>query len=170
MKKIDVSKWKEFSIKSLFTIKKGERLTKADMRDGDIRFIGASAINNGITAYISNDDGVNVHPGNTITVAYHGSVGESFYQDERFWASDDVNVLYPKFAMNKEIAFFIIPVLRAVGQNYQFIDKWKLDVMEDTLIKLPSSHGKPDFKYMETYIKALEKRVSKSVDALGALM
>lgn len=169
MKKIDVSTWKEFPIKYLFKIVKGERLTKADMREGDIRFIGASAVNNGITAYISNDDGVNVHPKNTITVTYNGSVGEAFYQDEKYWASDDVNVLYPLFDMNREIAFFIIPILRAVGKNWEFIDKWTKDVMEETPIKLPAKKNKPDFNYMESYIMRLERKARKSVLALEGL-
>lgn len=44
MSKIDASKWEPFPIGTLFTIVKGTRLTKANMRDGDINFIGASAI------------------------------------------------------------------------------------------------------------------------------
>ena len=105
---LDISSWKLFQISELFNVQKGKRLTKADMKDGKIRFIGASAINNGITAYISNDE--HLHPQNTITLSYNGSIGEAFYQDEIFWASDDVNVLYPKFEMNREMAFFIIPL------------------------------------------------------------
>lgn len=125
---LDISSWKLFQISELFNVQKGKRLTKADMKDGKIRFIGASAINNGITAYISNDE--HLHPQNTITLSYNGSIGEAFYQDEIFWASDDVNVLYPKFEMNREMAFFIIPLLKTAGKRYAFIDKWKKEDME----------------------------------------
>ena len=118
---LDISSWKLFQLSELFNVQKGKRLTKADMKDGKIRFIGASAINNGITAYISNDE--HLHPQNTITLSYNGSIGEAFYQDEMFWASDDVNVLYPKFEMNREMAFFIIPLLKTAGKRYAFIDK-----------------------------------------------
>lgn len=48
--KIDTSKWEPFLIRAAFSVVKESRLTKADMRDGNINFIGASAINNGITA------------------------------------------------------------------------------------------------------------------------
>ena len=121
------------------------------MKDGEIRFIGASAINNGITAHISNDE--HLHPKNTITLSYNGSIGEAFYQDEMFWASDDVNVLYPKFEMNREIAFFIIPLLKTAGKRYAFIDKWKKEDMEKSKIPLPTdTDGNPDYKYMEKYI------------------
>ena len=135
MGKIDTSKWEAFPISMLFSVVKGTRLTKANMRDGNINFIGASAINNGITAHIANDE--HIHPENTITITYNGSVGEAFYQDKIFWASDDVNVLYPKFALNKYIALFIIPVLKQAGEKYAFIDKWKKEDMEKDCILLP---------------------------------
>lgn len=148
---LDISSWKLFQISELFNVQKGKRLTKADMKDGKIRFIGASAINNGITAYISNDE--HLHPQNTITLSYNGSIGEAFYQDEMFWASDDVNVLYPKFEMNREMAFFIIPLLKTAGKRYAFIDKWKKEDMEKSKIPLPADEdGNPDYEYMENYI------------------
>ena len=148
---LDISSWKLFQISELFNVQKGKRLTKADMKDGKIRFIGASAINNGITAYISNDE--HLHPQNTITLSYNGSIGEAFYQDEIFWASDDVNVLYPKFEMNREMAFFIIPLLKTAGKRYAFIDKWKKEDMEKSKIPLPvDKDGNPDYKYMENHI------------------
>lgn len=148
---LDISSWKLFQISELFNVQKGKRLTKADMKDGKIRFIGASAINNGITAYISNDE--HLHPQNTITLSYNGSIGEAFYQDEIFWASDDVNVLYPKFEMNREMAFFMIPLLKTAGKKYAFIDKWKKEDMEKSKIPLPvDKDGNPDYKYMENHI------------------
>ena len=51
---IDTSTWKPFPYQALFRIEKGERLTKADMKEGGIRYISASAFNNGITAHIGN--------------------------------------------------------------------------------------------------------------------
>lgn len=45
-------------------------------------------MNNGCTAMVGNTE--NMHPANTITVCYNGSVGETFYQDRPFLASDDV--------------------------------------------------------------------------------
>lgn len=84
------------------------------MREGDIRFIGASAVNNGVTAHIANT--THLHPANTITVNYNGSVGEAFYQDKSFWASDDVNVLtLKKHTLSKAIAFFLSLLLKMQG-------------------------------------------------------
>ncbi len=162
---IDTHDWKMFQISDLFDIVKGKRLTKADMIEGKTPFIGASAINNGITAYISNDK--HIHPANTITLSYNGSVGEAFYQQQEFWASDDVNVLYPKFVLNVYIAMFIIPILKTAGKNYAFIDKWKKEDMEKTYIYLPvNPNGNPDFKFMENYMKKIEKKAKSSLEYL----
>lgn len=168
MRKIDTSKWKPFQIGKLFDIKKGTRLTKADMRDGEINFIGASAMNNGVTTKIGNDECI--HSANTITVSYNGSVGEAFYQDEPFWASDDINVLYPRFNLTRQIAFFMIPYIRAVGKRYAFVDKWRLGVMEKDCIMLPSiDDNTPDFAYMETYIESRERKVKSAIDILDKI-
>lgn len=161
--KIDTSEWKRFPLSTLFVIKKGTRLTKADMQVGNIRFIGASAFNNGITKYISNNEALS--PANVLTVNYNGSIGETFYQDKEFWASDDVNVLIPRFKMNRYIALFIAPLIKKTGQNkYAFIDKWKLADMERDCILLPANPlGQPDWKYMEKYMKKQEAKALVSL-------
>ena len=136
------------------------------MIEGKIRFIGASAINNGITAYISNTK--YLHQQNTITLSYNGSIGEAFYQDKIFWASDDVNVLYPKFNMNKKIAFFIIPLLKMAGKRYAFIDKWKKDDMEKSKIPLPvDKSGNPDYEYMENYMSNMLDKAKEYLNNLN---
>ncbi|WP_288541620.1 restriction endonuclease subunit S [uncultured Bifidobacterium sp.] len=166
MAKIDTSSWQEFAIGDLFKIVKGTRLTKACMAPGDIRFIGSSAMNNGCTAMVGNTD--NMHPANTITVCYNGSVGETFYQDEPFLASDDVNVLYPKFDMTKEIALFIAPLIKVVSIRYNYVDKWKREDMVTDIIKLPvDTSGEPDWAYMDKYMSAVMKESEASLNNLG---
>lgn len=161
MGRIDTSCWKDFYIggeDGLFQVVKGKRLTRADMKEGDINFVGSSAENNGITNKVGNTE--NIHKGNLITVSYNGSVGETFYQEAPFIASDDVNILYPRFELNKYIALFLCPIIRIVGKKYAFVDKWKKEDMEMSIIKLPvDSEGNPDWMYMEAYVKELEKNV-----------
>lgn len=161
MAKIDTSGWKEFLVGELFDVVKGTRLTKANMIPGDIRFIGSSAMNNGCTAMVGNTE--NMHPANTITVCYNGSVGETFYQDQPFLASDDVNVLYPKFDMTKEIALFIAPLIKSVSARYNYVDKWKQEEMIAGAIKLPVDlSGEPDWAYMDEYMSAVMRESEAS--------
>lgn len=154
-KKVDTREWGSFALGTLFNIVKGKRLTKAEMKSGKIPFIGSSALNNGCTAMIGNDK--NQHPENTITVCYNGSVGETFYQDQPYIASDDVNVLYPKFTMNRQIALFIVPLIKGVSSRYDYIDKWKKEAMEADKIYLPvDKNSDPDWDYMEEYTKMVQ--------------
>lgn len=167
--RLDTSNWQEVPISHLFQVVKGSRLTKKDMKDGEIPFIGASSANNGITAYIANDS--ELHPANTITVAYNGSVGESFYQEIPFWASDDINVLNPKFTLTRNIAMFLIPILKKKGQNYAFIDKWNKEAMENDTIKIPvKPNGKPDFEYMSSFIETLASRSQDHLNKLSQIL
>ena len=146
--------WFSLSDPRLFTIKKGKRLTKADMIEGDIRYIGAIESNNGVSEHISNDE--HIHPANTITVSYNGSVAEAFYQNEMFWATDDVNVLYPNFQLNKYIALFITTIIKREKYRFNYGRKWDKELMQKSLIKLPvDSKGNPDWQFMEDYIKSL---------------
>ena len=156
--KLHAEKWKTFHYSDIFFIKKGKRLTKADMVSGEIPYIGAIDSNNGISAYISNNE--HLHSANTISVSYNGSIAEAFYQTTEFWATDDVNVLYPKFELNKYIAQFLTTLIHKEKYRFNYGRKWDKELMEQSLIKLPAiknANGKyePDWQFMEDYIKSL---------------
>ncbi len=146
--------WAEFKLKDLFEFYKGKRLTKADILTGNINFIGAISENNGVREKIDID---NWYQPNCITVNYNGSVGEAFYQSEPFWASDDVNVLYPKgWELNQYIAMFLITIIKANRYRFGYGRKWTLEKMQNTTIKLPiKSDNQPDWQKMESYIISL---------------
>ncbi|MCK9436936.1 MAG: restriction endonuclease subunit S [Synergistaceae bacterium] len=149
---LETNKWQKFKLEELFELKKGKRLTKANMIEGNLPFIGAIDSNNGYREFIGQKA---IHTGNTITVNYNGSVAEAFYQPKPFWASDDVNVLYPKFKMNQYIALFIASLIKAEKYRFNYGRKWHLERMKISEIKLPIKDKKPDFEYMENYIKTL---------------
>ncbi len=158
LKKHSASKatFKEFSVLDFFDIKKGKRLTKAQMIDGDINFIGSTADNNGVTAKIGNTE--HLHPGGTITVSYNGSVGEVFYQEDKFWASDDVNVWYPKEKWSIEIMQYFMTAIKKLSTRYNYNAKWTLEKMKAEKINLPvTKTGKINYNYMTKYIKNIEK-------------
>ena len=149
---MDVKNWKWFKYNEIFEIKKGKRLTKADMINGDIPYIGATDSNNGITAKISNDE--HLHSANTITVSYNGSIAEAYYQTKEFWATDDVNVLYPKFAMNAYSALFCTTIINKEKYRFNYGRKWDKELMNVSTIKLPvDNNGNPDWQWIENYVK-----------------
>lgn len=153
-----------FPVTDFFEIKKGKRLTKANMVPGDIPFVGSSATNNGITAYIGND--THLHEPGTITVSYNGSVGEVFLQDQRFWASDDVNVWYPKQKMTIEVKLYFMAAIKKLSAKYSYTNKWTIDKMRSELVELPvDSDGKPNFNCMQERISELEQERISELDA-----
>lgn len=150
---LDMRSWEWFKYENIFEIKKGKRLTKANMTKGNVPFIGSIDSNNGYREYIGQKP---IHSGNTITVNYNGSVAEAFYQPKPFWASDDVNVLYPKFEMNQYVALFIVSLIKMEKYRFNYGRKWHMERMKESKIKLPvNSINEPDYCFMERYIKTL---------------
>lgn len=151
---IETDNWPFFRLGNLFDIRKGQRLTKANMLPGNVPYVGASDTSNGITAKIGQAP---IHEGGTICVSYNGSVAEAFYQPVPYWATDDVNVLYPKgFKLTPEIALFICTLIRLEKYRFNYGRKWHLERMRDSVIKLPvTSTGIPDWAFMARYVKAL---------------
>ncbi len=151
---IDTTKWQWFRLDKLFELKKGKRLTTFDMVQGEIPFIGSSAFRNGITAFVDVDH--HIHPGNTITVAYNGSVGEAFYQPANYFACDDINVLYPQFELNRHLAMFLVTMIKHEKYRFGYGRKWHLERMGESQIKLPvDAEGQPDWQWMASYIQSL---------------
>lgn len=145
--------WKEFQMDSLFDVRKGSRLTKADMEPGATPFIGAIETNNGLTSRVDLEPN---HDANTITVVYNGnSVAEAFYQFEPYRCTDDVNVLYPLFEMSTEMALFLTTLIRREKYRFNYGRKWNKGRMQKSVLQLPALNGLPDWQLMEDYIKTL---------------
>jgi hypothetical protein len=148
---LNTQSWKWFTLSALFDIRKGKRLTKADMEPGTTPFISAIDSNNGLRQRITAKP---MHPANVISVNYNGNgVAEAYYQPEPFFASDDVNVLYPKFDLTLPVALFICAIIRREKYRFSYGRKWNLERMNESKIRLPADvHGDPDWEYMRRYV------------------
>ncbi len=157
---INAAEWKKFLMGEIFDIRKGTRLTKAQQRPGLTAYIGAIDSNNGLANRISQKA---QHSAGTITVPYNGSVAEAFYQPEPYWASDDVNILYPKgVEFTPAIGLFLTTVIRREKYRFSYGRKWGLERMKVSEIRLPAKPTgdakrpwEPDWDYMDRYIKTL---------------
>jgi hypothetical protein len=144
--------WAPFQLSQLFDIRKGKRITKAKIQPGTTPFISAIDSNNGLRQRISVAP---MHPRNVITVNYNGNgVAEAFYQPEPFWASDDVNVLYPRFELDAAIALFVCAIIRREKYRFNYGRKWNLERMNESKIRLPAdASGVPDWRWMQRYMQ-----------------
>ena len=171
--------WKKFRLDDLFEIKQGYYNAKPDSSTcGKIPFIGASDSNNGVTSLHNiedidksskrSDDTLDdkIFDGNCICVTNNGSVGYAYYQEFKFTCSHDVNPLYPNpamgWTMNKYNALFLCGVIEQERFRWAYGRKWRPSRMKESVISLPvDSAGKPDWRYMEDYIKEIISEVKE---------
>lgn len=148
-------KWRPFFIKDIFTISPGKRLTKADMKPGEIPFVGATDSSNGVTNWVSEPN--TSFDKNVLGVNYNGSVVENFYHPYGCVFSDDVKRLHLKhYQDGKYILLFIKAVILQQKSKYTYGYKFNGQRMERQKIVLPVDKlGKPDYAYMEQYGKQL---------------
>lgn len=154
---IDLTTWKRFQLggtNGLFTVSPGKRLTKEDMTPGTVNYLGAINSNNGVSNSI---EGPAIYSGNKITINYNGSVGETFYQPDPYWPSDDVKTLTPNgWTLDKYIALFLCTIINLEKGRFSYGRKWTTDKIESTTLLLPATaSGDPDWRYMEQYMKSL---------------
>ena len=148
-------KWKVFYINKIFSISAGKRLTKADMDNGQIPFIGATDSNNGITNWIATPN--SSFDKNVLGVNYNGSVVENFYHPYGCIFSDDVKRLHLReHADNKYILLFFKTVILQQKVKYTYGYKFNGQRMERQKILLPvNEEGRPDYEFMEQYGKQI---------------
>lgn len=148
-------KWKVFYINEIFSISAGKRLTKADMDNGRIPFIGAIDSNNGITNWVATPN--SSFDKNVLGVNYNGSVVENFYHPYGCIFSDDVKRLHLReHADNKYILLFFKTVILQQKVKYTYGYKFNGQRMERQKILLPvNEEGRPDYEFMEQYGKQI---------------
>lgn len=165
--------WKDFCFADIFEIKKGFYNKKPEHSvEGNIPFLGATEKNNGVTEYYSLEDIQNasktgndknspieekIFPAHALCITNNGSVGFAFYQSSEFTCSHDVNSLYILDGeFNEYTALFVASVISKDRYRWAYGRKWRPDRMKNSSILLPAtSDSKPDWRYMENYIKTL---------------
>lgn len=151
--------WQEFPISEIFIISPGKRLTKSDMQPGSKPFIGATDSNNGITAFVSNTNAS--EDTDVLGVNYNGSVVENFYHPYTCVFSDDVKRFRLKEVQgNKYIYLFMKTAILQQKRKYAYGYKFNEQRMQKQMLLLPANDaGKPDYAFMEEYIKEREQQI-----------
>lgn len=157
-------KWLQFTLDEIFEIKPGVRLTAADMIKGGTPFIGASDSNNGVTNFVSNINGSK--DSNVLGINYNGSVGEAFYHPYECIFSDDVKRLtFKEIQGNKYLYLFFKTLILRQKSKYAYGYKFNEQRMRRQKIMVPvDDHDKPDWLYIENFMKDLEVKTHPQVD------
>lgn len=148
--------WKTFKFGEVFKeIKRGKRLKKADHIEGTIPYVSSTSLNNGIDAFIGNQDDVRTFS-NNLTIANSGSVGSSFYHSYEYIASDHVTSLTLENA-DKYIYLYMSTIVNRLSEKYSFNreinDK---RIFRETLLLPIDENGNPHRNYMSKFMQYIE--------------
>lgn len=156
-KTLDVSKWKwfdYFGTDGLFDIRGSKTTSKDELEEageGEYPYVTTQAVNNGVDGFYA----IHTEVKEVFTVD-SAVLGFCAYQEKEFSASDHVELLIPKFPCNKYIAQFITTLINKEQYRYNYGRKCSQTKLKASKIKLPvDSQGRPDWKWMEDYIKSL---------------
>lgn len=160
--------WKEFFLRDIFpNIQRGKRLKTADHIDGNMPYVSSSAVNNGVDAFIGNDGKVRKFK-DCVTLANSGSVGKAFFHPYEFIASDHITALQSP-TLNKYSYIFIATMVERLQEKYSFNREINDIRINKEKVLLPvDEQGKPDYAFMEQYIKEREWQIIQNyIDYIG---
>lgn len=168
--KINVANWKRFKVTDIFDVKNTKSITQSMIieNSGEIPYVTASNLNNGVLTYISCDDDW-IEEGNAIMIG--GKTLTFTYQKNDFCSNDSHNIsLYLKDkGLNLNLySLFLITVLRSAFSNkYQWSDSISKTKIKKEYIFLPVNDKKePDWDYMQKYTEKLTLVVNEKIGIL----
>ena len=150
--------WKAIPIAKLFKISGSKTTPKNElekMGNGKYPYVTTQTTINGQAGYYSTF----TEKGGVLTVD-SAVAGFCTYQANNFSASDHVEVLTPKFCMNKYIALFLTGQINKNNQNkFSYGYKACQDRLREMSIMLPvDSKGEPDYEFMHNYMLCIEQK------------
>lgn len=147
MNKLEDKKWLPFEIGSLFKIEKGNGPKQGETKEGKTLYISATNLNNGVNLFC---DAVPKHQGKSLTV---NDFGQAFYQEKKF-VGTHIQVLTPKFEINRFLGIFFSNAITKVSDKYCFGYAVNYDRLLKQKILLPvDDNNEPDFDFMTDYIR-----------------
>ena len=153
--RIEFKNWKLFKITDLFDIKGYGSISSVELENkgvGEYPYVTRTEQNNGISGFYD----YKTAPKNVLTIETTLS-GLCFYHDYEFSTGDHIMVLEPKegVTLNKYTAMFIKTIWRKNAYKYDYNRPAIKENIVKTSLILPCKGEKPDWEYMEEFVKKL---------------
>lgn len=157
---LEVGNWREFYVKELFdSIYKvasyhDDELTSVSIGNKNaIAYATRTDQDNGVKSLVCDIGLANIESGNAIVVG--DTTSTISYQPSPFVAGEHIIAARAGW-LNIFTGLFITCLLRQERYRYSYGRAYKLDLIRNTKLKLPvTPEGKPDWQYMENYVKSL---------------
>lgn len=160
-KSLNTDGWKEFTLDSIFIIKRGKTLSLDQKEDfkGDIPCVNGTSTGNGILCYLNEEIeqyGFCKMPTPSLSLCRVGTSGLTFVQTRPYYIADNAFCLQLKEKQNFYVYLFLSTILDKECYKYSYGRTIGGEKYMRTIIKLPvTAEGKPDWQFMENYIKSL---------------
>ena len=172
---IGIKNWKRFHLYDDDLFDMGTKLDRVKMAqvNPDVNFVGRANTNNGITARVDSIDGLEPYSTGNMTLSLGGEyLGSCFVQPDKFYTSQNVVVLIPKWDMSFEVKQFIATMIFRESRSYYkaFIDELNRHIKTDFSFYLPvDDAGKPDWGHMEEYMRSVMKNAEIDLTAMQTI-
>lgn len=163
-----------FLVKDLFKVT-GSVTTPQEVLEsygpGPYAYVRTKAVNNGVAGFYN----YFTEEGNVLTID-SAVLGYCSYQEKPFSASDHVEVLHPKFKLNRQIAMYLVTLLNKEQFRYSYGRKSNHTNINNTRLVLPSTIDKkanklvPDWIYIENFIKSLNINSPRSNNKRSSIL
>lgn len=152
-------KWEIFSVKKIIDdIHNGKSYNASDLVVSDtedyIPYVTRTDENNGISLCVEEKEYVGLEKGKAITIG--DTTSTIFYQQSDFITGPHIIVIRAEW-FNIYTASFLIALLNMEKYRYPVFGRaFSKELIQETLLPLPvKSKGKPDYNFMEEYMKSL---------------
>lgn len=169
MNKLNNVNWGPVKISSIFNVQRGNaKDISKKVEDGKIALLSAKDHNNSYNFSVTKGKKEKSYT-DCITINNNGSVACAFYHPYEFIATSDVTVLTNKEDITKEAKLFLVAILNRLKTKYSYGYKMSNNRIKQQKIMLPiDNKGKPNWKFMENYIKSkYENQTNKIIKFLA---
>ena len=170
---VKITTWGDFRLGDLLSeIYKAEAHVKTNLTEcahsaaRAIPFISRTENDNGCDCFVDNDGTISgIEKGNAIIIG--DTTSTFFYQRDPFVAGDHIVVCRADW-INSRTALFVKAVLEKDRYRYNYGRAFKMDLIQETRIKLPkTSSGVPDWQAMSDFIAELEQKENQGKGKLA---
>ncbi len=176
---IDVSEWGEFRVGDLFdklTLKcrksdfnKAMDCSEVQTEEFSLPLTNAKHFNNGIQFYGRPDEWDSAEM--TIDIVSNGAIatGDVYAQPQRTGVLWDSYLVKCKYDIKSELAlqYMACTIQRCIKQYFGWDDKCTWEKVKEQIIRLPiDANGKPDWQYMDSFMKQKMADAEKTISLL----
>lgn len=153
--------WREFTIEELFEIKIGKNLdgNKINKENGYYPYITRKETNNGLDGFVNWNDDSYLNKIDSPVITIGNETAKPFIQEHDFYTGTKVNIMKPYYPSNKYHLMFICTSLEKNREKYSYSYTINSTRLKKQKILLPAKSNKPDWGFMEQYMKKIENEL-----------